>query len=95
LTEDPIEEIKVAKNILQTCGVRCYCVEIIAYPSCGRTSYDIQSVLGEIRIKMEQFPGAKNLKIAFMRCMVNGLGEAGDADFTIIGSPHDTLSIYK
>ncbi|MDR2779414.1 MAG: (E)-4-hydroxy-3-methylbut-2-enyl-diphosphate synthase [Puniceicoccales bacterium] len=95
LTEDPIKEIEVAKNILQACGVRRYGIEFIACPSCGRTSYDIQAVLGELKTKLEKIPNARNLKIAVMGCMVNGLGEAGNADFAIIGNPNGTLSIYQ
>jgi (E)-4-hydroxy-3-methylbut-2-enyl-diphosphate synthase len=95
LTEDPRDEIDTAKNMLQACGVKRYCVEIVACPSYDRTSYEIQSVLGEVRIKMEQFPGAQNLTIGVLGCIVNGLGEAGDADFAIIGSPNGTMSINE
>jgi (E)-4-hydroxy-3-methylbut-2-enyl-diphosphate synthase len=95
LTEDPIEEIEVAKNILQGCGIRRYGVEFIACPSCGRTSYDIQSILGDLKAQLGKLPNARNLKIAVMGCMVNGLGEAEDADFAIIGNPNGTLSIYQ
>ncbi|MDR0742416.1 MAG: (E)-4-hydroxy-3-methylbut-2-enyl-diphosphate synthase [Puniceicoccales bacterium] len=95
LTEDPGREIEVAKNILQGCGARRYGMEFIACPSCGRTSYDIQSVLGELKMQLGKLTGAKNLKIAVMGCMVNGPGEAEDADFAIIGSPNGTLSIYQ
>jgi (E)-4-hydroxy-3-methylbut-2-enyl-diphosphate synthase len=95
LTEDPIKEMEVAKNILRGCGVRRYGVEFIACPSCGRTSYDIQAVLGELKATLGKLPSARNLKIAVMGCMVNGLGEAGDADFAIIGNPNGTLSLYQ
>ncbi|MDR2628536.1 MAG: (E)-4-hydroxy-3-methylbut-2-enyl-diphosphate synthase [Puniceicoccales bacterium] len=95
LTEDPGREMEVAKNILQGCGARRYGIEFIACPSCGRTSYDIQSVLGELRAQLGKLAGARNLKIAVMGCMVNGLGEAEDADFAIIGSPNGTLSLYQ
>ncbi|MDR1233431.1 MAG: (E)-4-hydroxy-3-methylbut-2-enyl-diphosphate synthase [Puniceicoccales bacterium] len=95
LTEDPIREMEVAKNILQGCGARCYGIEFIACPSCGRTSYDIQSVLEELKSHLGKQTGSRNLKIAVMGCMVNGLGEAGDADFAIIGSPNGTLSLYQ
>ncbi|MDR2603689.1 MAG: (E)-4-hydroxy-3-methylbut-2-enyl-diphosphate synthase [Puniceicoccales bacterium] len=95
LTEDPIREIEVAKNILQGCGARRYGIEFIACPSCGRTSYDIQSVLGELKMHLGKLVSARNLKIAVMGCIINGLGEAGDADFTIIGNPNGTLSLYR
>ncbi|MDR1457574.1 MAG: (E)-4-hydroxy-3-methylbut-2-enyl-diphosphate synthase [Puniceicoccales bacterium] len=95
LTEDPAKEIEVAKNILQGCGARRYGIEFIACPSCGRTAYDIQSVLGELKMQLGKLAGAGNLKVAVMGCMVNGLGEAEDADFAIIGSPNGTLSLYQ
>ncbi|MDR1413975.1 MAG: (E)-4-hydroxy-3-methylbut-2-enyl-diphosphate synthase [Puniceicoccales bacterium] len=95
LTEDPPGEIGVAKNILQACGARRFTAEIIACPSCGRTSYNIQAVLGKIKCSIGQLETAKNLKIAVMGCAVNGIGEAGDADFAIVGNGNGTLSIYS
>jgi (E)-4-hydroxy-3-methylbut-2-enyl-diphosphate synthase len=95
LTEDPTEEIAVAKNILQACGLRRYGVELVACPSCGRTTYDIQKVLGEVRDALARMGGAKNFKVAVMGCAINGIGEAGDADFAIVGGPGGMLAIYE
>ncbi len=93
LTEDPKNEISVAKDILQCTGARRFGPEFIACPSCGRTSYDIQLVLGEVK-KIFSDCG-QCLKIAVMGCVVNGLGEAGDADYAIIGMPNGKVAIYK
>jgi (E)-4-hydroxy-3-methylbut-2-enyl-diphosphate synthase len=93
-TGNPTDEIAVAKHILQACGSRRFGVEIVACPSCGRTSYDIQSVLERIRAALDRAKNAKNLKIAVMGCAINGIGEAGDADFAVVGDPEGTLSVY-
>ena len=91
LTEDPINEIEVAKNILQACQKRQFFAEIISCPSCGRTSYDIQSAVKFLTPKLRNIKA----KIAVMGCAINGLGEAKNADFAIIGNPNGTLSLYK
>ena len=91
LTEDPVNEIVVAKNILQACGQRSFFTEVVSCPSCGRTSYDIQSTVKILKQKLPKM----NVKIAVMGCIINGLGEAKNADFTIIGNPNGTLSLYR
>lgn len=93
LTEDPQNEIPIARDILQASGVRSFGPEFIACPSCGRTSYDIQTVFEEV--KKTLFNCKKCLKIAVMGCIVNGLGEAAGADYAIVGMPSGTLAIYK
>lgn len=95
LTENPINEIKVAKDILQACGIWRYGVEVIACPSCGRTSYDIQSVLNKIKSLIDDIPETSYMKIAVMGCAINGIGEAKGADIAIVGNPDGTLSIYQ
>lgn len=95
LTEDPVNEIEVAKNILQACGLRRYGVEVVACPSCGRTTYDIQRVLGEVKEALGREKGMKNLKVAVMGCAINGIGEAEDADLAVVGNGNGTLSIYE
>ena len=95
LTEDPINEIFTAKHILQACCVRRFYPEIISCPSCGRTSYDIQSILGQVKEITKNISQQKFLKIAVMGCIINGLGEANDADIAIVGNYNGTLSIFK
>lgn len=95
LTENPIKEIAVAKDILQACGVQQYRPEVIACPSCGRTSYEIQSVLNMIKLLVSDIQEASCMKIAVMGCAINGIGEARGADIAIVGNPDGTLSIYQ
>jgi 1-hydroxy-2-methyl-2-(E)-butenyl 4-diphosphate synthase len=83
---------KLHRCLLQVCGIKKTYTEIIACPSCGRTQYDIQSVLNEVKQKFSEFP---HLKIAVMGCVVNGPGEMADADFGIVGSANDRVAVYK
>jgi (E)-4-hydroxy-3-methylbut-2-enyl-diphosphate synthase len=78
--------------ILQASRNRTTSTEFIACPSCGRTLFDIQTVLKDVRSQTNHLKG---LKIAVMGCIVNGLGEMADADYGYIGSGRGTVSIYK
>jgi (E)-4-hydroxy-3-methylbut-2-enyl-diphosphate synthase len=91
LTEDPINEIAVAYDILQACGRRFIHAEYIACPSCGRTSFNIQCVFNEIKEKTSHLSG---IKIAVMGCMVNGIGEMNDADFGCVGAGPGKINLY-
>jgi (E)-4-hydroxy-3-methylbut-2-enyl-diphosphate synthase len=97
LTEDPNREIQVARDILQATGARRFSPEFVACPSCGRTSYDIQSVFKSVKEKIGKLTLTRvhELKIAVMGCIVNGLGEASDADYAMVGLPNGNLDIYK
>jgi (E)-4-hydroxy-3-methylbut-2-enyl-diphosphate synthase len=92
LTEKPENEIPVAKAILQSCGVRVFTAEYIACPTCGRTQYDVESVLQEVKRRTKHLKG---LKIAVMGCIVNGPGEMADADFGYVGAGPGKVVIYK
>lgn len=92
LTEDPVEEIPVAYEILQAVGSRISQAEYIACPSCGRTQYDIQSALHAIKARTQHLKG---LKIGVMGCIVNGPGEMADADYGYVGSGIGTITLYK
>jgi (E)-4-hydroxy-3-methylbut-2-enyl-diphosphate synthase len=92
LTENPVQEIAVAYDILQACGKRFHRAEYIACPSCGRTQFDIQSVFAAIKEKTAHLVG---IKIAVMGCMVNGLGEMGDADFGYVGAGPGKVNLYR
>ena len=83
---------KLQDCVLQILGIKKARTEIIACPSCGRTQYDIQSVLREMKQRFSHYP---HLKIAVMGCVVNGPGEMADADFGIIGSANDKVAVYK
>ncbi|MDR1951056.1 MAG: (E)-4-hydroxy-3-methylbut-2-enyl-diphosphate synthase [Bacteroidales bacterium] len=92
LTEKPENEISVAKAILQSCGNRVFTAEYIACPSCGRTQYDIEAVLQEVKRRTKHLKG---LKIAVMGCIVNGPGEMADADYGYVGAGYGKVVIYK
>ncbi|MDR1435442.1 MAG: (E)-4-hydroxy-3-methylbut-2-enyl-diphosphate synthase [Puniceicoccales bacterium] len=92
LTEDPNHEIAVAYDILQACGRRLEGVEYVACPSCGRTQFDIQRVFNEIKEKTAHLKG---IKIAVMGCIVNGIGEMGDADFGYVGAGSGKVNLYR
>lgn len=81
LTSDPIEEIKVAKEILKSLELRKFGVELISCPTCGRTEVDLINIANIVEKKCEKIN--KNIKIAVMGCAVNGPGEAREADIGI------------
>ena len=92
LTEDPEAEMPIAYDILQAVGARITQCEYIACPSCGRTQYDIQTALREIKEKTRHLVG---VKIGVMGCIVNGPGEMADADYGYVGSGHGKITLYK
>ncbi|MDR1458564.1 MAG: (E)-4-hydroxy-3-methylbut-2-enyl-diphosphate synthase [Puniceicoccales bacterium] len=94
ITGDPVNEIGVAYEILQSCGVRKTMVEYVACPSCGRTQFDIEKTLRAIKLATSRFYGS-GLKIAVMGCIVNGIGEMGDADFGYVGGLPGRIDLYK
>lgn len=92
LTEDPVAEIPVAYDILQAVGARISKAEYIACPSCGRTQYNIQEALQQIKQRTNHLKG---LKIGVMGCIVNGPGEMADADYGYVGSGAGKITLYK
>ena len=92
LTEDPEKEMPIAYDILQAVGARITQPEYIACPSCGRTLYDIQTALREIKEKTKHLVG---VKIGVMGCIVNGPGEMADADYGYVGSGRGKITLYK
>lgn len=83
LTEDPVEEIKVAKEILKVLGLKEVGVEIISCPTCGRTEIDLIRLAHQVEKEFEKID--KKIKIAVMGCVVNGPGEAKEADYGVAG----------
>lgn len=83
LTEDPVEEIKVAKEILKVLGLREGGVEIISCPTCGRTEIDLIGLAKQVEKTFEN--ENRKIKIAVMGCVVNGPGEAKEADYGVAG----------
>ncbi len=82
LTADPLEEIKAAKDILKACGIDGG-VNIVACPTCGRTQIDLISLANKVEQAVSSIK--KDIKIAVMGCIVNGPGEAREADLGITG----------
>ena len=78
LTGDPVEEIEVAYQILNSLGLRKRGVEIISCPTCGRIEVDLPKVVKEVKKKLKGIK--KPIKVAVMGCVVNGPGEAKEAD---------------
>ncbi len=83
LTANPVEEIKVAKEILKVLDIRKEGPEFISCPTCGRTEIDLIGLANEVEAEFSHLKN--NIKIAVMGCVVNGPGEAKEADFGIAG----------
>lgn len=84
LTGNPVEEVKAAKYILQTLGIRKNGVEVISCPTCGRTKIDLIGLASQVETLAAEYDNL-NIKIAVMGCVVNGPGEAKEADIGIAG----------
>lgn len=93
LTGNPVEEIKSAKLILRTLGLRKGGVEVVSCPTCGRTNIDLISLATQVENMVEEFP--LDIKVAVMGCVVNGPGEAKEADLGIAGGIGEGLLIRK
>ena len=92
LSEDPKMEIPVCYDILQSLGLRKTKVEYIACPSCGRTKFNLPTVLREVRDATKHLVG---LDIAVMGCIVNGPGEMADADYGYVGAAGGKITLYR
>lgn len=91
LTGDPLEEIKSAKIILRTLGLRKGGIEVVSCPTCGRTQIDLISLANQVENMVSDIP--LDLKVAVMGCVVNGPGEAREADIGIAGGIGEGLII--
>jgi (E)-4-hydroxy-3-methylbut-2-enyl-diphosphate synthase len=83
LTADPVEEVKVAWEILKALGLRERGPVMIACPSCGRDNVGVQTLAEKVEERLSAYP--QHFEVAVLGCAVNGPGEAGDADFGIAG----------
>ena len=93
LTGDPVEEIKSAKLILRTLGLRKGGIEVVSCPTCGRTKIDLIDLANKVENLVEDIP--LDIKVAVMGCAVNGPGEAKEADIGIAGGIGEGLLIKK
>lgn len=92
LTEAPEKEIPVCYSILQALGLRKTMVEYVACPSCGRTLFNLEDVLQQVRAATQHLTG---LDIAVMGCIVNGPGEMADADYGYVGKQAGHIALYR
>lgn len=92
LAEDPINEIPVCYDILQSLGIRRTKTEFIACPSCGRTKFDLPTVFAKVKAATGHLSG---LDIAVMGCIVNGPGEMADADYGYVGQAGGKIALYR
>lgn len=93
LTGDPVEEVKSAKLILRTLGLRKGGIEVVSCPTCGRTKIDLIKLAGEVEKMVADIP--LDIKVAVMGCVVNGPGEAKEADIGIAGGVGEGLLIKR
>ena len=93
LTGDPVEEVKSAKLILRTLGLRKGGIEVVSCPTCGRTNIDLIGLANAVEQMVADIP--LDLKVAVMGCVVNGPGEAKEADIGIAGGKGEGLLIKK
>ena len=85
LTADPVEEVYFAKEILESMGLRQQKVNLVSCPTCGRTKVDLQHLAEEVDRRLADADVPAGLKVAVMGCVVNGPGEAKEADFGVAG----------
>lgn len=93
LTGDPVEEIRSARLILRTLGLRKGGIEVVSCPTCGRTKIDLIHLASEVEKMVADIP--LDIKVAVMGCVVNGPGEAKEADIGIAGGKGEGLLIKK
>lgn len=94
LTGDPLEEIKSAKLILKTLGLRQGGITVVSCPTCGRTRIDLIGLANQVETMVSKYDHL-NIKVAVMGCVVNGPGEAKEADIGIAGGIGEGLLIKK
>ncbi|MCD8022738.1 MAG: flavodoxin-dependent (E)-4-hydroxy-3-methylbut-2-enyl-diphosphate synthase, partial [Lachnospiraceae bacterium] len=93
LTGDPLEEVRTAKLILRTLGLRKGGIEVVSCPTCGRTQIDLIGLANQVEKMVADLP--LDIKVAVMGCVVNGPGEAKEADIGIAGGKGVGLLIKK
>ena len=94
LTGDPLEEIKAAREILKSLGLRKGGVEVVSCPTCGRTEIDLIGLANRVETLVERYSDL-DVRVAVMGCVVNGPGEAREADFGVAGGKGAGVLIRK
>ncbi|MEG1501162.1 MAG: flavodoxin/ferredoxin-dependent (E)-4-hydroxy-3-methylbut-2-enyl-diphosphate synthase, partial [Clostridiales bacterium] len=95
LTGDPLEEVRTAKEILAALGLYRRGFQFISCPTCGRTAIEVEKIALKVENALENIEPPRPMKIAVMGCVVNGPGEAGDADIGIAGGKNEGLLFVK
>lgn len=101
LTDNPVEEVKFARRILETLNIRKKSIEIVSCPTCGRTEIDLISLANKVEDALTEVAvervekGLRPLKVAVMGCAVNGPGESREADYGIAGGKGEGLIFAK
>jgi (E)-4-hydroxy-3-methylbut-2-enyl-diphosphate synthase len=93
LTGDPVNEVKVANEILKSLDLREYGPTLVSCPTCGRCNIDLQAIADKVEKKLADVKAP--IKVAIMGCVVNGPGEARDADLGIAGGKGEGLLFCK
>lgn len=94
LTGNPVEEVKSAKLILQTLGLRKGGIKVVSCPTCGRTRIDLIGLANQVETMVQKYDNL-DIKVAVMGCAVNGPGEAREADIGIAGGVNEGLLIKR
>lgn len=93
LTGDPVEEVKVGREILKSLGLRSFGINFVSCPTCGRCQLNLEDIATQVEKRLEGVE--KNITVAIMGCAVNGPGEAKEADIGIAGGKDSALLIRK
>ena len=93
ISDDPVEEVKVAKKILRACKLKDDVPNLVSCPTCGRIQYDMLPIVKQMEEYLETIN--KNITVAIMGCAVNGPGEAKDADLGVAGGKDSAVLIKK
>ena len=94
LTADPVEEVKVGREILKSLGLYTKGIDIVSCPTCARTKINLLEIVEEAQKRLDKIKD-KNLKVALMGCAVNGPGEAREADIGIAGGDGEGIIFKK
>ncbi len=95
LTADPVEEVRVGRKMLQYLNLRPYGPNIISCPTCGRTEINIEKLSSELEKRIIKENIKTDITIAVMGCVVNGPGEAKEADIGIAGGKGEAILFKK
>ena len=93
LTADPVEEVRVARDILQALGLRRFTPILVSCPTCGRCNIDLISLAGKVEERLQSI--SRPMTVAVMGCVVNGPGEAREADIGIAGGKGEGILFRK